>query len=172
MPLIEPGRKAPDFTLLDQDDQPFTLSEHSDRAVVLFFYPKDCTSGCTREAQDFSTLASAFRKAGAEVVGVSILGTKSKRKFAEDAGLRLRLLADDRVNKDGKPDPKVAPKYGVWAEKSMYGRTYMGLLRTTYLIAPGRTVLHRWDKVRVPDHAGAVLEAVRAEGWKPIAGRD
>lgn len=170
MPPIEPGRKAPDFTLPDQDDRPFTLSERSGRGIVLFFYPKDCTTGCTREAQEFSALAPAFRKAGAEVVGVSILGTKSKRKFAEDAGLHLRLLADDRVGKDGKPDPKVAPKYGVWAEKSMYGRTYMGLLRTTYLVGPDRTVLRRWDRVRVPDHAGAVLEAVQAEGWKPIAG--
>lgn len=164
MPLIDPGKKAPDFTLLDQDDAPFTLSEHEDEAVVLFFYPKDCTSGCTREAQDFSAMLKDFRKAGAEVVGVSILNTKSKRKFVKDAGLKLRMLADDHENAHKKPDPKVAQKYGVWTEKSMYGKTYMGLARTTYLIGPGRKVLQRWDGVKVPDHAQQVLEAVKAAG--------
>lgn len=172
MTLIEPGRKAPDFTLLDQNDERFKLSEHEDRAIVLFFYPKDCTSGCTREAQDFAAMARDFRKAGAEVIGISILDPASKRKFVEQAGLKnLRLLADDHQNSDGKPDPKVAPKYGAWAEKSMYGRKFMGLNRTTYLIGPGRKVLQRWDKVKVPDHAKKVLTAVTEAGLDPIQSR-
>lgn len=161
MPLIDAGKKAPDFTLLDQDEQAFTLSNHEDKAVVLFFYPKDCTSGCTREAQDFSAMLKDFQRAGAEVVGVSILSPKSKKKFVKDAGLKLRMLADDHENADKKPDPKVAQKFGVWTEKSMYGKTYMGLARTTYLIGPGRKVLQRWDGVKVPDHARQVLEAVK-----------
>ncbi len=171
MPLIEPGGKAPDFTLPDQDDRPFKLSDHEGTPIVLFFYPKDCTSGCTREAQDFSAMLEDFRKAGADVVGVSILNTKSKRKFAKEAGLKLRLLADSNQSADGKPDPKVAPRYGVWAEKSMYGRRFMGLVRTTYLIGPGRKVVARWDKAAVPDHAAAVLETVRAAGWDPLPSR-
>jgi thioredoxin-dependent peroxiredoxin len=166
MPLIDPGKKAPDFTLLDQNDETFKLSEHEDKGFVLFFYPKDCTSGCTLEAQDFSSKLKDFRKAGAEVIGVSILNTKSKRKFVKGAGLKLRMLADDHETDDRQPDPKVAQKYGVWTEKSMYGKTYMGLARTTYLIGPGRTVLQRWDGVKVPDHARQVLEAVRAAGLK------
>ncbi len=169
MPPIEPGRKAPDFTLLDQNDEAFKLSDHEDKGVVLFFYPKDCTSGCTLEAQDFSALLKDFRKAGAEVVGISILGTKSKKKFVKYAALKLRMLADDHENDDKKPDPKVAQKYGVWTEKSMYGKTYMGLARTTYFIGPGRKVIQRWDGVKVPDHANQVLEAVRAAGLKAAA---
>lgn len=169
MPLIDPGKKAPDFTLLDQNDEAFKLSDHEDKGVVLFFYPKDCTSGCTLEAQDFSALLRDFRKAGAEVVGISILGTKSKKKFVKDAALKLRMLADDHENDDKKPDPKVAQKYGVWTEKSMYGKTYMGLARTTYFIGPGRKVIQRWDGVKVPDHANQVLEAVRAAGLKAAA---
>jgi peroxiredoxin Q/BCP len=172
VPPIQTGRKAPDFTLLDQDDTPFKLSDHEDRAVVLFFYPKDCTSGCTREAQDFAAMAKDFRKAGAEVVGVSILNTKSKKKFVNEAGLKhLRLLADDHQSADQRPDPKVAAKYGVWVEKSMYGRSYMGVARTTYLIGPGRKVLERWDGVKVPAHAARVLERVREAGLDPLPSR-
>ncbi|MFK7883246.1 MAG: peroxiredoxin [Phycisphaerales bacterium] len=168
MTLIEPGRKAPTFKLLDQNDEHFNLGDHEDHAVVLFFYPKDCTSGCTREAQDFSAMQAKFREAGAEVVGVSILDSKSKAKFVKQAGLKLRMLADDHVNADRKPDPKIARKYGVWVEKSMYGKTYMGLQRTTYLIGPGRKVIERWDKVKVPNHAEQALEQVKKLGLDPL----
>ncbi|RMH25479.1 MAG: peroxiredoxin [Planctomycetota bacterium] len=171
MAPINPGRKAPDFTLPDQDGRPFKLSDHEDKAIVLFFYPKDCTSACTIEAKDFSDLRAKFRKAGAEVVGVSILGTASKQKFAQTAGLKIPLLADDRKNDAKKPDPEIAQKYGVWGEKSMYGRTYMGIIRTTYLIGPGRKVVKRWDKVDVPNHAEEVLEQVKALGLDPIPSR-
>ncbi len=171
MAPINAGRKAPDFTLLDQDERPFKLSDHEDKAVVLFFYPKDCTSACTVEAKDFSELRSKFRKAGAEVIGVSILGTASKRKFALTAGLKIPVLADDRKNDAKKPDPEIAQKYGVWGEKTMYGRKYMGIIRTTYLIGPGRKVVKRWDEVEVLDHAEAVLDEVRALGLDPIPSR-
>ncbi len=169
MPLIEPGRKAPAFKLADQNNEIFELGDHEDHAVVLFFYPKDCTSGCTREAQDFSSMRSKFRTAGAEVIGVSILDAKSKAKFVKQADLKLRMLADEHTNADGKPDPKIAQKYGVWVEKSMYGRKYMGLQRTTYLIGPGRKVIQRWDKVKVPNHAEDVLGSVKDLGLAPLA---
>lgn len=162
MALIEVGKKAPAFTLKDQDEQPHRLSQYKGQPVVLFFYPKDMTSGCTREACDFQDLGAKFKRAGAVVLGISILPPKSKKKFADKEGLRYPLLADDRVNDAGKPDPVVAAKYGVWVEKSMYGRTYMGINRTTYLIDQDGKVAQRWDKVKVPDHADEVLSAVKA----------
>jgi peroxiredoxin Q/BCP len=122
------------------------------------------TSGCTREACDFQDLQAKFKRAGASVLGISILPTKSKKKFAAKEGLKYPLLADDRVNEEGKPDPLVSAKYGVWVEKSMYGRTYMGIDRTTYLIDKDGKVAQRWDKVKVPDHAEEVLAAVKKLG--------
>lgn len=160
MPLIDPGKKAPSFTLKDQHEQTHSLKDYAGKPLVIFFYPKDLTSGCTQEACDFRDLGKAFANAGAAVVGVSILPPKSKKKFADKEGLRYPLLADDRVNDDKKPDPAVCAKYGVWVEKSMYGKTYMGIQRTTYLIGPDGKVVQRWDKVKVPGHADEVLEAV------------
>lgn len=161
MAPIEPGKKAPAFALRDQDEKLHKLSEYKGAPVVLFFYPKDMTSGCTREACDFRDLAKDFSKAGAKVLGVSILPPKSKKKFADRESLNYPLLADDRVNEEGKPAPEIAAKYGVWVEKSMYGRKYMGINRTTYLIDAGGKVAKRWDKVSVPDHADEVLAAVK-----------
>lgn len=161
MPLIEPGKKAPAFTLFDQDETKRSLKDFAGTPLVMFFYPKDMTSGCTAEACAFEDLGTTFSKAGAAVVGVSILPPKSKKKFAEKEGLNYPLLADDRVNDEGKPDPVVCAKYGVWVEKSMYGRTYMGIQRTTYLIDADGKVARRWDKVKVPGHADEVLEAVK-----------
>ncbi len=160
MPLIDPGKKAPAFTLKDQHDRKHSLKSYAGRHVVLFFYPKDMTSGCTREAHDFDALAGRFDEAGAVVLGVSILPVKSKKKFAEKESLSIPLLADDRVDENGKPDPVVCAKYGVWVQKSMYGRTYMGIVRTTYLIGPDGKVVRRFDKVKVPGHAEAVLESL------------
>ncbi len=154
MAKIEVGRKAPVFTLKDQDGKAHKLADCAGSPVVLFFYPKDMTSGCTAEACDFSRVE-------AQVFGVSIMDSKSKRKFADKEGLTYPLLADDALNEAGKPDPKVCQKYGVWVEKSMYGRTYMGIERTTYLIDGDGKVARRWDKVKVPGHAAEVLEAVR-----------
>ena len=159
--MIDPGKKAPAFTLKDQDGAAHALSDYAGSPVVLFFYPKDMTSGCTQEACEFRDLMPKFGKSKAKVFGVSILGTKSKAEFAAKEGLDYPLLADDAAGADGKPDPKVAQKYGVWADKSMYGRTYKGIQRTTYLIGPDGKVARRWDKVKVPGHAAEVLDAVR-----------
>ncbi|MBO6740103.1 MAG: thioredoxin-dependent thiol peroxidase [Phycisphaerales bacterium] len=164
MPKIEIGKKAPAFSLKDQQEHTHRLSEYKGQPVVLFFYPKDMTSGCTREACDFQDLGARFKHAGAQVLGISILPPKSKRKFAEKEGLKFPLLADDRLNDQGKPDPVVCAKYGVWVEKSMYGKKYMGIERTTYLIDADGRVAERWDKVKVPEHAEEVLAAVKALG--------
>lgn len=160
MALIEVGKKAPAFTLKDQDGIAHKLSDYAAKPVVLFFYPKDMTSGCTAEACQFRDLMPRFKKGHAAILGISILDSKSKRKFADKEGLDYPLLADDRLGEDGKPDPAVAAKFGVWVEKSMYARRYMGIQRTTYLIGPDAKVARRWDKVKVPGHAEEVLEAL------------
>lgn len=163
MAKIEPGKKAPAFTLQDQDGTKRALKDYSGKHVVLFFYPKDATSGCTKEACGFRDALSDFESLDAAVLGISILDTKSKKKFAEKEKLNYPILADDRVNEDGKPDPLVADKYGVWVEKSMYGKTYMGIERTTYLLSPTGKVLERWDKVKVPGHVDAVRQKLEQE---------
>jgi peroxiredoxin Q/BCP len=154
MPLIEPGRKAPAFALQDQDGTTHRLSDYAGRPIVLYFYPKDDTPGCTTESCDFQSRLPKFASDRAVVLGASILDTKSKAKFATKHGLTFPLLAD--------PDHVVAEKFGVWQEKSRYGRKYMGIVRTTYLIGPDGTIARRWDKVSVDDHADDVLEAVKA----------
>ena len=154
MPLLDPGTRAPSFTLRDQADRPCRLSAHKGSPVVLFFYPKDDTSGCTAEACAFRDLGGEFTKAGAVVFGISPQDVTSKAKFAAKHGLSYPLLAD--------VGSAVCEKYGVWQEKSMYGRKYMGVVRTTYLIRPSGAVEHRWDKVKVPGHAEDVLDAVRS----------
>ena len=152
--MIEVGKKAPAFNLKDQDGTSHRLSSYAGQSVVLYFYPKDDTSGCTKEACQFRDDLSKFKRANAVVLGVSPQEVKSKSKFAQKHDLNFPILADD--------DAKVCEKYGVWQEKSMYGRTYMGVARTTYLIGPDGKVEHRWDKVKVPGHAEAVLKEVKA----------
>ena len=164
MPQIQPGKKAPAFTLADQDGVKHKLADYAGSPVILFFYPKDLTSGCTDEACQFRDLMPKFGKSKAQVLGISILDSKSKKKFADKHGLAYPLLADDRETDDGKPDPLVAQKYGVWVEKSMYGKTYMGIERTTFLIDADGKVAKRWDKVKVPGHAEDVLAAVTELG--------
>lgn len=161
MGLIEVGKKAPAFGLKDQDGVLRSLKDFAGGPLVVFFYPKDDTSGCTAESCAFNDGLGELAGLGASVVGVSILDVKSKAKFAKKHGLSFPLLADDRVGDDGKPDPEVARKYGVWVEKSMYGRKYMGIERTTYLIDSGGKVVRLWDKVSVPGHAEEVMAAVR-----------
>jgi peroxiredoxin Q/BCP len=157
----QPGKKAPAFSLKDQSGTAHALKDYAGKKLVLFFYPKDDTSGCTTEACAFNDDLKAFEKAGAAVLGISILDEKSKAKFAKKNGLTYPLLADSRVDADRKPDPAVAQKYGVWVEKSMYGKTYMGIDRTTFLIDEDGKVLRRWDKVKVPGHVEEVLDAVK-----------
>ena len=159
MSMIETGRKAPSFTLHDQDGIKHSLKGYEGKAVVLYFYPKDDTSGCTKEACDFRDLKGRFTRAKAVILGVSPDDEKSHRKFIDKNGLNFTLLADP---KDPEGNPRVCSKYGVWQEKSMYGRKYMGVVRTTYLIDAGGKVAQRWDKVKVTDHADEVLQAVKA----------
>lgn len=154
MPLIEPGRKAPAFTLNDQDGKTHRLSDYEGRPVVLYFYPKDDTPGCTVEACAFRDNLPRFKPGRAVILGVSILDEKSKAKFAAKHELNFPLLAD--------ADHAVADKYGAWQERSMYGRKYMGVARVTYLIGPDGKVVQRWDKVKPDGHADEVLAAVNA----------
>ncbi len=151
---IPVGRKAPAFRLQDQHGQTHTPADYAGRCVVLYFYPKDDTPGCTTEACGFRDHEAALKKAGAVVLGVSPDDEESHGKFAAKFSLGFPLLADQ--------DAKVAQKYGVWQEKNMYGRKYMGVARTTYLIGPDGKVAHRWDKVKPKDHADQVLAAVTA----------
>jgi len=152
MSLIEPGKKAPAFTLTDQDGTRQRLSDYAGRPVILYFYPKDDTPGCTKESCEFQEKLPALKSSKAVVFGVSILDEKSKAKFAGKYGLTFPLLAD--------ADHAVAEKYGVWQEKSRYGRKYMGIVRTTYLIGPDGKVLQRWDNVKVDGHVDTVLAAL------------
>ena len=152
MPLIEPGRKAPAFALKDQDGQTRRLSDYKGRHVILYFYPKDDTPGCTRESCDFQAALPQLARRDTVVLGVSILDEASKSRFAGKYGLTFPLLAD--------PDHEVAEKYGVWQKKSRYGRSYMGIARTTFLIGPDGTVQQRWDNVKVDGHAGEVAAAI------------
>lgn len=154
MPLIEPGRKAPAFTLKDQDGKVHTLSAYAGRPVILYFYPKDDTPGCTKEACDFRDALPRFKKSKAAILGVSIMNEESKKKFADKYDLTFPLLADE--------DHAVAEKFGVWQKKSMYGRSFMGIARTTFLIDADGKVAQRWDNVKVTGHADAVLTAVQA----------
>ena len=157
--LIAVGAKAPDFTLPDATGKLVTLSAFKGKPVVLYFYPKDDTPGCTQEACDFRDNLAAFRKLGCTVLGVSPDSVKSHAKFAAKHALTITLLADEPTT-DGTPP--VCAQYGIWQEKSMYGRAYMGVVRTTYVIAKDGTVAQRFDKVSVTDHVGAVLAAVNA----------
>jgi peroxiredoxin Q/BCP len=154
MSLIEPGKKAPAFALKDQDGRAHKLADYAGTPVILYFYPKDDTPGCTQESCDFQARLPALKKAKAAVFGVSILDEKSKAKFAGRHGLTFPLLAD--------ADHEVAEKYGVWQEKARYGRKYMGIVRTTYLIGPDGKVAQRWDKVKVDGHADEVAKAAAA----------
>ncbi|MCB5175948.1 thioredoxin-dependent thiol peroxidase [Microvirga lenta] len=148
------GTKAPAFTLPATDGQEISLENLKGRKVVLYFYPKDDTSGCTREAQDFQALREDFAAAGTEIVGVSPDSVKSHDKFRTKHGLDFPLASDETK--------AMLEAYGVWVEKSMYGRKYMGVERTTLLIDRDGRIVRIWNKVKVPDHAKEVLEAAKA----------
>ena len=158
MTELTEGDKAPAFSLPVSEQETFTLSDAQGKNLVLYFYPKDDTSGCTKEACQFRDQKPDFKKVKAVVLGVSPDSVDSHRKFVDKHELNFTLLSDP---KDADGNPKICGKYGVWQEKSMYGRKYMGVVRTTYLIDAKGKVAQRWDKVKVPDHADAVLEAIR-----------
>ena len=154
MSLIDPGKKAPAFSLKDQKGDTHRLSDYEGRPVILYFYPKDDTPGCTQETCEFQERLPKLKPTKAAVLGVSILDEKSKAKFANKHGITFPLLAD--------ADHAVAEKYGVWQEKARYGRKYMGIVRTTYLIDAEGKVAKRWDKVKVDDHAAEAAAAAAA----------
>ncbi len=151
--LVE-GGAAPDFTLEADDGSRFTLADHRGSKVVVYFYPKDDTQGCTIEAIDFTKAAPAFAKAGAIVVGISPDSVESHCKFRDKHSLAVTLAAD--------PEHQAIEAYGVWAEKSMYGRKYMGVDRSTFLIAPDGRVARAWRQVKVGGHVEEVLSAAEA----------
>jgi len=152
MPLIDAGRKAPAFALKDQHGTTHHLSDYQGSHVILYFYPKDDTPGCTKESCDFQAALPQLKRRDAIVLGVSILDEASKSRFADKHGLTFPLLAD--------ADHEVAEKYGAWQKKSRYGRSYMGIVRTTYLIGPDGKVVERWDNVKVDGHVEAVATAM------------
>lgn len=148
------GDTAPDFTLPGDNGSEITLSAYRGRPVVLYFYPKDNTSGCTKQAIAFNELAPAFDEAGVTILGVSPDPVASHDKFKAKHELSFPLAADQET--------AVAGAYGVWKEKSMYGKKYMGVERSTFLIDKDGTIAKAWRKVKVPGHAEAVLDAARA----------
>jgi len=151
MSVVTEGAAAPDFNL-ETPDGPVKLADFKGKTVVLYFYPKDDTAGCTREAQDFTSLAPEFAKAGVTVIGLSKDTVASHRKFATKYDLAVKLASD--------PSGETVERYGSWVEKSLYGRKYMGIDRSTFLIKDGR-IAKVWRKVRVPNHAQDVLKAAQ-----------
>lgn len=151
--MISEGDNAPAITLVASDGSKIDLATPGN-PLVLYFYPKDDTSGCTREAQDFTALADDFAKSGVKVLGVSRDPMKSHEKFIGKYGLSVPLVSDE--------DGTISEAFGTWVEKSMYGRKYMGMERATYLIGSDGRVLRTWRKVKVPKHAEEVLGAARS----------
>ena len=153
MELVKQGAEAPDFNLPGSGGTEIALSAHRGRIVVLFFYPKDDTSGCTAEAVDFSTLKPQFDALDVALIGMSPDSVRKHDKFIAKHELTVALASDE--------EKTVLQTYGVWVEKSMYGRKYMGVERTTLLIDREGRIARVWNKVKVPGHAAEVLEAVR-----------
>ena len=153
---ISVGDMCPDFSLPDDRGETVSLGDVKGKPFVLYFYPKDDTSGCTREAVDFSALSGEFAALDATVFGVSPDPVKKHEKFRDKHELTVRLLSDEEKTLLGA--------FGVWVEKSMYGRKYMGVARMTALIAADGTIARIWPKVKVPGHAAEVLEAAKQLG--------
>ena len=151
--MINEGDRAPSITVTATDGSKFDLAAPG-QPLVLYFYPKDDTSGCTREAQDFTALAGDYARACVKVVGVSRDARKSHEKFIGKYALKVPLVSDE--------DGRVSDAFGTWVEKSMYGRKYMGMERATYLIGADGKILKAWRKVKVLNHADDVLTAARA----------
>ncbi|HEX8641890.1 MAG TPA: peroxiredoxin [Allosphingosinicella sp.] len=152
--MLAEGDCVPDVRLQAMDGTTLSPGDFRGNKLVLYFYPKDDTSGCTREAQDFTALADDFEKAGTWVLGVSKDSSASHARFADKYGLKVRLASDT--------DGSVCEAFGTWVQKSMYGRKYMGIDRATFLIHRDGTIARAWRKVKVPGHAEEVLEAARA----------
>ena len=151
---LKPGDSVPELTLATPEGGAITTAQLRGKAWVLYFYPKDDTSGCTREAQDFSALKAAFDMAETSVIGVSKDDAASHSKFAAKHDLKLILASDG--------DGAICEAFGTWVEKSLYGRKYMGIDRATFLIDAEGRIVEAWRKVRVPGHADKVLAAAEA----------
>ncbi len=151
--MLEAGNKAPEFSLLNQDGKKISLKDFERSKIILYFYPKDYTSGCTKEACNFRDEFPKFTKTNAVILGVSSDSVESYKKFSEKYNLNFNLLADE--------EKKVVEKYGVWKEKSMYGRKYMGVERTTFIIDEKGKIKSIFRKVKVDAHNKEVLEALK-----------
>lgn len=153
--MLEAGDKAPDVQLVDADGAAFSLNRYLGAPLLLYFYPKADTPGCTNEAKDFTELADDFAKAGVPVVGVSKDKPAKLAKFRDKYGLKVLLASDEEKG-------AACEAFGTWVEKSLYGRKYMGIARATFLIGADGTILRVWPKVKVKGHAAEVLDAVKA----------
>jgi len=151
--MLETGTKAPEFTLPDQNGQMVSLSDFKGKKVVLYFYPKDNTSGCTKQACGFAELQPQFRENGAEIIGVSKDSVASHKKFEEKYGLPFTLLSDT--------EKEVIQMYDVWKEKNMYGKVTMGVVRTTYLIDEEGVITKAFGKVKAAENPQQMLEEIR-----------
>lgn len=151
---LEPGDRAPAFRLPDAAGATVSLADFKGRKLVLYFYPKAATPGCTREAQAFSALKGAFARSGTDILGVSADPIKAQAAFRKRHRLAVALASDE--------SHKTVAAYGVWAKKSLYGRTFMGIVRSTFLIGPDGRIARIWHKVKVDGHADEVLAAAKA----------
>ncbi len=151
---LKQGQKAPEFCLPDQNEEKICLKDFAGKWLILYFYPKDNTSGCTREAQDFTALKNDFESENAFVLGVSKDSIKSHLKFIEKKELGITLLSDE--------DTSVHKKYDVWRTKKNYGREYLGTVRSTFLIDPDGNIAQIWDNVRTKGHAEKVFDTLKS----------
>ncbi|NBC20715.1 MAG: redoxin domain-containing protein [Alphaproteobacteria bacterium] len=151
--MIEQGMKAPEFRLPATGGGEVSLEDYAGQYLVIYFYPKDDTPGCTNEARDFTAHLDAFSAQGAQILGISRDPLAKHEAFREKHDIGIQLASDE--------DGSACEAYGVWVEKNMFGRKYMGIQRATFLIGPDRTVVRAWPRVRVKGHAQAVLEALR-----------
>jgi thioredoxin-dependent peroxiredoxin len=150
--MLKKGDRAPDFRLSDSNGTEIKLSDFAGYTVVIYFYPKDNTSGCTAEAKDFTALVKEFKKKNTVIIGISADSAVSHKKFEEKHDLKVLLLSD--------PDKEVIQKYGVWQKKKLYGKESMGIVRTTFVIDGNGTIADVFEKVKVAGHAQKVLETV------------
>jgi peroxiredoxin Q/BCP len=150
--MVKKGENAPELGLSDQAGEEVKLNEFQGKWIVLYFYPKDNTSGCTLEANDFTSALSDFEKMNVQIIGVSPDSIKSHQNFISKHDLGIRLLSD--------PEHKVLEKYGAWQKKKLYGREFMGVVRSTFLIDPDGKIVHMWPRVKVKGHVDDVKEKI------------
>jgi len=146
-------KKSPSFSLNDKEGKKHSLNDYIGKWVVLYFYPKDNTSGCTKEAISFTEKKKEFEKLGAVIIGISTDSEQSHKRFAEKHNLNIMLLSD--------PEHKVIEKYGAWGKKKLYGKEYYGTVRSTFLINPDGEIVQEWRKVKVDGHAEEVLKTLK-----------